>query len=82
MSWREWKGGVQEAYRWLGELEKRLETGDELTEDEQKWLPRLRSITEKYTPTGRKRRALPANTSLEAGKAPAGRRKSVNCWQY
>ena len=43
MTRRDRKEGMEEAYRWLGELEKRLEAGDELTEDEQKWLPRLRS---------------------------------------
>lgn len=57
MTWNDWKGGVENAYQFLAEFEARIAQGEALLDQERILFQRLREVTVKYSPDGRKKRS-------------------------
>ncbi len=56
MSWEHWKGGVEAMYQISEQLERRVEAGETLSEEDRLLLERGKEITGRYYRSGRKKK--------------------------
>jgi|GEM_PF-5685993 len=56
LSWPEWTEGIERAYQFVEEVDKRQLAGEPLSEEEERMLPVIRDCIQKYARNGHRKR--------------------------